>query len=225
MEFIKILLIILITINVIIHLVWDGSLTFNKVGWVKNILGEKAWGEVQKYSDLNQCDRWISSINFCFMSIAGIIMIIGIIKDNSSSTTSPGEILTKTGSIFQVFSIIYVTAKLINISGNLLSSNINNRWKATLISSAFQIFILSIIVYLYSSKLIEGKGVNILNSLGTESQGILFFIIIIVLLIIIPYIIMRVIPSNNSGNNTDTNGYFNENFSKNNKLNINDIII
>jgi hypothetical protein len=201
MDFIKVLLIIFISINVIINFVWDGSLTFNRFQWIKNTIGERNWVSVKNFFLLNRCERWISTISFCSLTIGGIIMIIGIIQENKGSIKEGVEqVMTQTNSWVYIFAVIYVTVRLIHISANLLGSSMTEKWKLILPSAAAQIFILAVIVYLYAFRVIVGKGTEIKEGISHENQAILFFIILIILFVIFPYIIIRYIPTTNDSN-------------------------
>lgn len=181
---INILIIIFVFMNVLVNIFWDGIIAFNHFDWVNKLCGN--WDEIKKYFVINQCERWISSINFCLMTIAGIILIIGITHSSANSQESGGN----NHWIF-AFSICYVVARLILVSATLLTTNLNEKWLSVLPCATLQIFILGLIAFTFGTPLFENKGNKVV---------IVSFVVGLLLVLVLPFTILRINPISETEN-------------------------
>ena len=62
MDAINVIIVIFVFINIIVNIFWDGIIAFDHFDWVDKLCGN--WDELKKHFTVNQCERWISSINF-----------------------------------------------------------------------------------------------------------------------------------------------------------------
>ena len=191
MEVIHILIIIFVFINVVINIFWDGIIAFNQFDWIDKLC--KNWDQIKKHFVINQCERWISSINFCVMTIAGIILIIGICCLSNNFLQQSGG---NKNWIF-VFSACYVIARLLLVSAILLTTNLNDKWLSVLPSATLQIFILGLISFTFVAPLFENNGNKIV---------VISFIVLLLLIPPPPFIILRIKPI--SEKQTDINFKF-----------------
>lgn len=207
MEIINIIIIIFVLLNVITNIIWDGVIVFDYFDWLDKICGN--WDNIKKHFKTNHCEKWISSINFCFMTIFGILLIIGIINYSSLGTqniVSPLEKISADTSQIPIqnggnvthwlfpLALCYVLARLLIISSTLLTSNLTEKWLSVIPSVSLQIFVLSLIVTTIGYKCIDEND---------NKNGIIVFIVSILLILILPFIILRLKPSKQ--NNTDIN--------------------
>ena len=168
MEAINAIIIIFVSLNVIVNIFWDGMIAFEHFEWVKKLCGN--WDDIKKYFNINQCERWISCVNFCFMTVLGILLIygitkIGLIKKASSSVGNIGinavdkpinDIMGASNSSSSTslsapnwvytLGVCYVLARLLLSSATLLTTNLNEKWLSVLPGAALQLFILGLII-------------------------------------------------------------------------------
>ena len=185
--------------NVLVNIFWDGIIAFNHFDWVDKLCGN--WDEIKKYFVINQCERWISSINFSLMTVAGIILIIGITQGavNPSSGNMSNSLIDnpldsmKGGGNHWIFAFAscYVIARLILVSASLLTTNLNDKWLTVLPCATLQIFILGLIMTIYGSKIFGSNGVK---------TSVISFVVVIVLSLIVPFTILRIKPTTETEN-------------------------
>ena len=196
MEAINAIIIIFVSINIIVNIFWDGIIAFNHFDWIKKLCGN--WDEIKKHFVINQCERWISCINFCLMTVLGLVFIYSMtldkipIQSNQDIGFKPLDNLldgpenSTEGPIWiYTIGICYVLARLILVSATLLTTNLNEKWLSVLPCVSLQIFILGLIMTAFAYK-----------SLSKDNKiSILCFVIGILLTIVAPFIILRLRPT------------------------------
>ena len=194
MDAINVIIVIFVFINVIVNIFWDGIIAFNHFDWVDKLCGN--WDELKKYFDVNQCERWISSINFCLMSLFGIVLIYGIVNSTPSDQVGGGGF-----HWIYAFSICYVLSRLILVSATLLTTNLNDKWLSVIPGAALQVFVLGLIITTYGSKVFSDNGDKI--AIGS-------FIASILLTLVLPFVILRLVPTNETENDINFKFSFNK---------------
>ena len=199
MEAINAIIIIFVSINIIVNIFWDGIIAFNHFDWIKKLCGN--WDEIKKHFVINQCERWISCVNFCLMTILGLVFIYSMtldkipIKSNQDIGIKPIDNLLDGNQLFlegprwiYTIGICYVLARLILVSATLLTTNLNEKWLSVLPCVSLQIFILGLIMTAFAYK-----------SLDKDNKiSIICFVIGILLTIVAPFIILRLRPTTES---------------------------
>ena len=185
LNIINVIIILFVFLNISVNIFWDGMIAFNNFGWLKHLCGN--WDKIKKYFKVNHCERWISSINVSLMTVAGLILIIGIVKTGESS----GVVEKVTESVVRVdwihtFALCYVLARLILLSATILTTNLNEKWLSILPCASLQIFILSLILTNFSTDIFGEK---------SHKMVIVSYFVCIVLVLIIPFTILRIKPT------------------------------
>ena len=194
MDAINVIIVIFVFINVIVNIFWDGIIAFNHFDWVDKLCGN--WDELKKYFDVNQCERWISSINFCLMSVFGILLIYGIVNSTPSDQVGGGGF-----HWIYAFSVCYVLSRLILVSATLLTTNLNDKWLSVIPGASLQVFVLGLIITTYGSKVFSENG---------EKIAIGSFIASILLTLVLPFVILRLIPTTETENDINFKFSFNK---------------
>lgn len=205
MDAINVIIVIFVFINVIVNIFWDGIIAFDHFDWVNKLCGN--WDELKKHFNVNQCERWISSINFCLMTVFGILLIYGIVHSTPSDSgsggggSSGGQLGGGSFHWVYAFAICYVLSRLILVSATLLTSNLNDKWLSVIPTTALQVFVLGLIITTYGTKVFSENGDKII--LGG-------FIVSILLTLILPFVILRLIPTNETENDINFKFSFNK---------------
>tara|TARA_Y100000991_G_scaffold206516_1_gene183733 strand:+ start:744 stop:1412 length:669 start_codon:yes stop_codon:yes gene_type:complete len=220
MDAINVIIVIFVFINVIVNIFWDGIIAFDHFDWVDKLCGN--WDDLKKHFTVNQCERWISSINFCLMTVFGIVLIYGITKigikkgsdtvgdigisavDNPIDNITGGKksVNTLYGPTWVfAFGLCYVLARLILVSATLLTSNLNDKWLSVIPATALQVFVLGLIITTYGTKVFSENG---------DKIAIGFFIGSILLTLILPFVILRLIPTKETENDINFKFSFNK---------------
>jgi hypothetical protein len=189
-------------------------IAFEHFDWIKKLCGN--WDDIKKYFKINQCERWISCVNFCLMTVLGVLLIygitkIGLIQKETSSNRAIGinvidkpienmmgqnkskseNTLSAPTWVFTI-GLCYVLARLILSSATLLTTNLNEKWLSILPGAAMQLFILGLIITSFGYKSFDPSNNKI--AIGA-------FILTILLSLILPFIILRIKPTNEEQNN------------------------
>ena len=204
MDAINVIIVIFVFINVIVNIFWDGIIAFDHFDWVDKLCGN--WDELKKYFTVNQCERWISSINFCLMTVFCILLIYGIVNSTPSDSTplnniSSGQLGGGNFHWVYAFSICYVLSRLILVSATLLTTNLNEKWLSVIPGAALQIFVLGLIITTYGSKVFSDNGDKI--AIGA-------FVASILLTLILPFVILRIVPTSETENDINFKFSFNK---------------
>ena len=199
MEAINAIIIIFVAINIIVNIFWDGIIAFNHFDWIKKLCGN--WDDIKKHFVINQCERWISCVNFCLMTILGLVFIYSMTLDKVpmkgdsgigikavDNFIDDGEKFSMDPRWIYTIGICYVLARLILVSATLLTTNLNEKWLSVLPCVSLQIFILGLIMTTFAYKSLDND----------NNVSILCFVIGIILTIVAPFIILRLRPTTES---------------------------